>query len=160
MYEEFYVLVEEIEATLSLKVVTFESANPDFFIAHYSTAEPPQGTLIQVFLKSSVIALANKKTGEYRDVPTFRPLGCMGRIRFIGLQHDNGFIMDCSAAGSPRFGHIDSLHPQSLNREKTSRAKADGPGARARRIRPHWKSNRQARPEFAGCEAYDFKRIH
>ncbi|MFM0448857.1 hypothetical protein PQR21_00565 [Paraburkholderia nemoris] len=41
MYEEFYVLVEEIEATLSLKVVTFESANPDFFIAHYSTAEPP-----------------------------------------------------------------------------------------------------------------------
>ncbi|CAE6754565.1 hypothetical protein R75461_03092 [Paraburkholderia nemoris] len=43
MYEEFYVLVEEIEATPSLKVVTFESANPDFFIAHYSTAAPPEG---------------------------------------------------------------------------------------------------------------------
>jgi enoyl-CoA hydratase/carnithine racemase len=40
MYDEFYDLVAEIEADQSLKVVTFESANPDFFIAHYSTAEP------------------------------------------------------------------------------------------------------------------------
>ncbi|MGX6999137.1 enoyl-CoA hydratase/isomerase family protein [Caballeronia sp. KNU42] len=40
MYDEFYDLVEEIETAPSLKVVTFESANPDFFIAHYSTAEP------------------------------------------------------------------------------------------------------------------------
>lgn len=40
MYDEFYDLVGEIEADENLKVVTFESANPDFFIAHYSTAEP------------------------------------------------------------------------------------------------------------------------
>jgi hypothetical protein len=40
VYDEFYDLVGEIEADESLKVVTFESANPDFFIAHYSTAEP------------------------------------------------------------------------------------------------------------------------
>jgi enoyl-CoA hydratase/carnithine racemase len=40
MYDEIFDLVEEIEAESSLKVVTFESANPDFFIAHYSTAEP------------------------------------------------------------------------------------------------------------------------
>src|SRR5271163_3744496 len=40
MYDEFYDLVGEIEADPALKVVTFESANPDFFIAHYSTAEP------------------------------------------------------------------------------------------------------------------------
>src|SRR5258708_25957970 len=40
MYDEFYDLVAEVEADESLKVVTFESANPDFFIAHYSTAEP------------------------------------------------------------------------------------------------------------------------
>jgi enoyl-CoA hydratase/carnithine racemase len=39
-YDEFYDLVEEIDADDALKVVTFESANPDFFIAHYSTAEP------------------------------------------------------------------------------------------------------------------------
>lgn len=40
MYDEFYDLVGEIEADPSLKVVTFESANSDFFIAHYSLAEP------------------------------------------------------------------------------------------------------------------------
>src|ERR1700751_2535427 len=40
MYDEVYDLVEAIEADASLKIVTFESANPDFFIAHYSMAEP------------------------------------------------------------------------------------------------------------------------
>jgi enoyl-CoA hydratase/carnithine racemase len=40
MYDEIYDLVTEIENEESLKVVTFESANEDFFIAHYSTAEP------------------------------------------------------------------------------------------------------------------------
>jgi len=40
MYDEFYDLVGEIEADPLLKVVTFESANPDFFIAHYSAAKP------------------------------------------------------------------------------------------------------------------------
>lgn len=40
MYDELYDLVGEIEGEPTLKVVTFESANPDFFIAHYSSAEP------------------------------------------------------------------------------------------------------------------------
>src|SRR5271170_481711 len=40
MYDAFYDLVSEIEAAPTLKVVTFESANPDFFLAHYSSAEP------------------------------------------------------------------------------------------------------------------------
>ncbi len=40
MYDEFFDLVEEAVADPSLKVMTFESADPDFFIAHYSTAEP------------------------------------------------------------------------------------------------------------------------
>jgi enoyl-CoA hydratase/carnithine racemase len=40
MYDEVYDLVEDIEADQSLKVVTFESANAEFFIAHYSLAEP------------------------------------------------------------------------------------------------------------------------
>jgi enoyl-CoA hydratase/carnithine racemase len=39
MYDEVYDLVEQIEAEPSLKVVTFESANPDFFLAHYGVAE-------------------------------------------------------------------------------------------------------------------------
>ncbi|WP_426412279.1 enoyl-CoA hydratase/isomerase family protein [Bradyrhizobium ganzhouense] len=41
MYDAFYDLVGEIEADAAVKVVTFESANPDFFIAHYGTAGPP-----------------------------------------------------------------------------------------------------------------------
>lgn len=40
MYDDIYDLVGEIEADPELKVVTFESANPDFFLAHYSSAEP------------------------------------------------------------------------------------------------------------------------
>jgi enoyl-CoA hydratase/carnithine racemase len=40
MYDAFYDLVGEIEADAALKVVTFESAHPDFFIAHYGTSEP------------------------------------------------------------------------------------------------------------------------
>jgi hypothetical protein len=40
MYDAFYDLVAEIEADAALKVVTFESANPDFFIAHYGTSGP------------------------------------------------------------------------------------------------------------------------
>src|SRR5258708_30655540 len=35
MYDEIFDLVEAIEAEPSLKVVTFESANPDYFLAHY-----------------------------------------------------------------------------------------------------------------------------
>lgn len=39
MYDQIYDLVEEIESEPSLKVVTFESANPEFFLAHYGIAE-------------------------------------------------------------------------------------------------------------------------
>jgi enoyl-CoA hydratase/carnithine racemase len=39
MYDEIYDLVEAIEAQPSLKVVTFESANADFFLAHYGVGE-------------------------------------------------------------------------------------------------------------------------
>src|SRR5229473_3378007 len=39
MYDEIFDLVETIEAEPSLKVMTFESANPDFFLAHYGVGE-------------------------------------------------------------------------------------------------------------------------
>jgi enoyl-CoA hydratase/carnithine racemase len=39
MYDELFDLVEAMEADQSLKVVTFESANPDFFLAHYGIGE-------------------------------------------------------------------------------------------------------------------------
>jgi enoyl-CoA hydratase/carnithine racemase len=40
MYDEIYDLVGEMEKEPTLKIVTFSSANPDFYIAHYSLAEP------------------------------------------------------------------------------------------------------------------------
>src|SRR5580658_6148513 len=40
MYDALYDLVAEIEADAALKVVSFESANPDFFIAHYGMSGP------------------------------------------------------------------------------------------------------------------------
>jgi enoyl-CoA hydratase/carnithine racemase len=39
MYDELFDLVEAIDADPSLKVMTFESANPDFFLAHYGIGE-------------------------------------------------------------------------------------------------------------------------
>ena len=39
MYDEIFDLVEAIEAEPSLKVVIFESANPDYFLAHYGVGE-------------------------------------------------------------------------------------------------------------------------
>ncbi|HEY4179124.1 MAG TPA: enoyl-CoA hydratase/isomerase family protein [Kofleriaceae bacterium] len=38
MYDAFYDLVGEVEADSTLKVVTFESAHPDFFLAHYGAS--------------------------------------------------------------------------------------------------------------------------
>jgi enoyl-CoA hydratase/carnithine racemase len=39
MYDELFDLVAAMDAEPSLKVVTFESANPDFFLAHYGIGE-------------------------------------------------------------------------------------------------------------------------
>src|ERR1700756_2995090 len=39
MYDELFDLVQALDADPSLKVVTFESANPDFFLAHYGIGE-------------------------------------------------------------------------------------------------------------------------
>jgi enoyl-CoA hydratase/carnithine racemase len=35
MYDELFDLVEAVEADPTLKILTFESANPDYFLAHY-----------------------------------------------------------------------------------------------------------------------------
>ncbi len=39
MYDELFDLVEAMQAEPLLKVVTFESSNPDFFLAHYGIGE-------------------------------------------------------------------------------------------------------------------------
>jgi enoyl-CoA hydratase/carnithine racemase len=39
MYDEIFDLMQAIDAEQGLKVVTFESANPDYFLAHYGVGE-------------------------------------------------------------------------------------------------------------------------
>jgi enoyl-CoA hydratase/carnithine racemase len=65
MYDELFDLVEAIEADRSLKVVTFESANPDFFLAHYGIREsssrfdkPRWIETAERLAKSSVLSIA------------------------------------------------------------------------------------------------------
>src|SRR5882724_9812137 len=48
MYDEIFDLVEAIEAEPSLKVVTFESANPDYFLAHYGVGNRPAASASRV----------------------------------------------------------------------------------------------------------------
>jgi len=40
MYDDLFDLVEDMETDKNLKIITFASANPNFFIAHYSAADP------------------------------------------------------------------------------------------------------------------------
>src|SRR5882672_889608 len=90
MYDEFYDLVAEVEADESLKVVTFESANPDFFIAHYSTAEPRSRFGVprwieaaERFSKSSVLSIAIVR-GRVRGGGSEFTMGC--DIRFASRE--------------------------------------------------------------------------
>jgi enoyl-CoA hydratase/carnithine racemase len=44
MYDEVFDLVQAIDAEPGLKVVTFESADPDYFLAHYGVGSPRAGS--------------------------------------------------------------------------------------------------------------------
>src|ERR1700760_2301642 len=90
MYDEIFDLVGEIEADEALKVVTFESANPDFFIAHYSSAEPrsrfgvpPWIDSAQRLAASSVLSIAVIR-GRVRGGGSEFALGC--DIRFASRE--------------------------------------------------------------------------
>jgi enoyl-CoA hydratase/carnithine racemase len=94
MYDEFYDLVGEIEADESLKVVTFESANPDFFIAHCSTAEPRSRFGVPRWIeaaerlsKSSVLSIAIVR-GRVRGGGSEFTMGCVDEAgEGTGQQH-------------------------------------------------------------------------
>ena len=90
MYDELYDLVTEIEADEALKIVTFESANPDFFIAHYSSAEPrsrfgvpPWIETAQRLAASSVLSIAVIR-GRVRGGGSEFAMGC--DIRFASRE--------------------------------------------------------------------------
>jgi enoyl-CoA hydratase/carnithine racemase len=82
MYDELFDLVEAFDGEPALKVVTFESANPDFFIAHYSSAEPRSrfGTprwidTAQKLAASSVLSIAIIR-GRVRGGGSEFAMGC------------------------------------------------------------------------------------
>lgn len=90
MYDELYDLVGEIEGDVALKVVTFESANPDFFIAHYSSAEPrsrfgvpPWIETAERLAASSVLSIAVIR-GRVRGGGSEFAMGC--DIRFASRE--------------------------------------------------------------------------
>lgn len=100
MYDEIYDLVGEIETDPTLKIVTFSSANPDFYIAHYSTAEPksrfgkPRWIEAAMRLaKSSVISVA-VINGRVRGGGLEFAMAC--DIRFASLEN--------SVFGQPEVG--------------------------------------------------------
>ncbi len=53
MYDAFFDLVVAIEAAPELRVVTFESANPEFYLAHYSSAEPRSRFGVPLWIEAS-----------------------------------------------------------------------------------------------------------
>src|ERR1700757_682970 len=65
MYDEIFDLVQAIDAEPGLKVVTFESANPDYFLAHYGVGEsrsrfgtPPWRDAAIQLAHSNVVSIA------------------------------------------------------------------------------------------------------
>jgi enoyl-CoA hydratase/carnithine racemase len=65
MYDEIFDLAEAIDAESDLKVVTFESANPDYFLAHYGVGEsrsrfgtPPWRDAAMQLAHSNVLSIA------------------------------------------------------------------------------------------------------
>jgi enoyl-CoA hydratase/carnithine racemase len=90
MYDAFFDLVTEIEVDTALKVVTFESANPDFFIAHYGTSgprsrfgAPPWIDAATRLAKSGVLSIAIVR-GRVRGGGSEFTLGC--DIRFASRE--------------------------------------------------------------------------
>ncbi len=100
MYEALQILLNKIEENSDLRVVVFESANPDFFLAHFSVADPvrnaelgkiagPSGLMLYVdtfvrLSKSSVVSVA-KIRGRARGAGSEFALAC--DIRFASLEN-------------------------------------------------------------------------
>ena len=60
MYDEIFDLVQAIDAEPALKVVTFESANQDYFLAHYGIGES-QSRFGKPRWREAAVQLANSK---------------------------------------------------------------------------------------------------
>jgi len=73
MYDEIFDLVQAIDSAPGLKVVTFESANPTYFLAHYGIGEsqsrfgaPPWRDAATQLAHSNVLSIAHPWQGARR----------------------------------------------------------------------------------------------
>jgi enoyl-CoA hydratase/carnithine racemase len=80
---ELGALMTELEADLSLKVVAFQSANPDFFIAHLDVSKAAEQPEVLGFWRDFVLRLSS--------TPVVSIAKIRGRTRGIG----NEFVLAC-----------------------------------------------------------------
>lgn len=99
MYEALQQLLDKVQTNSDLRVIVFESANPDFFLAHFSVADPvrnaklgkiagPSGLMLYIdtFVRLSklpVVSIA-KLRGRARGAGSEFALAC--DIRFASLE--------------------------------------------------------------------------
>jgi hypothetical protein len=116
MYDQIYDLVEEIGEEPSLKVVTFESANPAFFLSHYGIAESssrfgkPRWIEAAIRLaQSSVLSIAVIR-GRVRAGGDEFALAC--DIRFASRERAVFFLSTSRLSRPPRRSSITSDFPK------------------------------------------------
>lgn len=80
---EFRALMADVEASASLKVIVFESANPDFFVAHLDVARAAERPEVLEFWRDSALRLSS--------TPVVSIAKIRGRTRGIG----NEFVLAC-----------------------------------------------------------------
>ncbi|HEX7911958.1 MAG TPA: enoyl-CoA hydratase/isomerase family protein [Paraburkholderia sp.] len=80
---EFGALMADVEASASLKVIVFESANPDFFVAHLDVARAAERPEVLEFWRDSALRLSS--------TPVVSIAKIRGRTRGIG----NEFVLAC-----------------------------------------------------------------
>src|SRR5258707_292277 len=111
MYDEVFDLVESMEAEPSLKVVTFESANQDFFLAHYGVGEstsrfgkPRWIEAATMLSQSSVLSIAVIR-GRARGGGSEFALACdlrfASREKAVFGQPEVGFGLIAAGGGLP-----------------------------------------------------------
>ena len=105
---ELGALVTYIEADPSVKVVVFQSANPDFFIAHLDVAKAAE--------RPEVLGLWREFVLRLSSTPAVSIAKIRGRTRGIG----NEFVLACDM----RFASRQNGQPRGRRRTGTGRRRA------------------------------------
>lgn len=101
--DELYRLAGEVSPDCNVKVIVFESANPDFFIAHYDVTvlEFMSGQDLPPF---SELHELNKTCEAFRHMPQISIAKIEGRARGGGSEFVLGLDMRFGAIGKAVFG--------------------------------------------------------